>query len=82
MYLGWDKLTVANTKLVEIAVDLAGAACRNDHSGKTVADLLFVNETPIGKTVRSDGRKFKVIGVLAPKGSAFGQDMDRIAVCG
>ena len=40
MYLGWDKLTLANTKLVEIAVDLAGAPCRNDNSGKTVANLI------------------------------------------
>ena len=48
--------------------------------GATVAETLFPNEMPLGKDVRIDGRRFQVVGVLASKGSAFGQDQDRVAV--
>jgi putative ABC transport system permease protein len=44
--------------------------------GKDVVTALFPNETPVGKTVRMDGRKFQVIGVLKPKGSVFGFSQD------
>ena len=45
--------------------------------GKTVADLLFVAEDPIGQTIRIKNQPFQVIGVLAPKGqSSWGDDQD------
>ncbi len=45
--------------------------------GATIAEKLFPNEYPIGKVVRIDGFRFRVIGVLARKGQAFGEDQDR-----
>ena len=45
--------------------------------GKTVSDLLFVAEDPVGQMVRIKDQPFRVIGVLSPKGqSAFGDDQD------
>jgi putative ABC transport system permease protein len=45
--------------------------------GKTVADLLFVDVDPVGKTIRIKEMPFRVIGVLASKGqSPFGDDQD------
>lgn len=43
--------------------------------GSTVADALFEYEDPIGKEVKVDGNKFKVIGVMDSKtGNMFGRD--------
>jgi putative ABC transport system permease protein len=45
--------------------------------GKTVADQLFQGEDPVGKTIRIKNMPFRVMGVMAPKGSAaWGQDQD------
>jgi putative ABC transport system permease protein len=45
--------------------------------GHTVAQYLFPEESPIGKTMRVRDIPFKVIGVLAPKGlAANGNDQD------
>ena len=45
--------------------------------GKTVAENLFGDEDPIGKTFRIQGSPFTVIGVLASKGQNLnGQDQD------
>ncbi len=45
--------------------------------GQTVAENLFGNEDPVGKTVRVRNLPFRIIGELAPKGqSPFGQDED------
>ncbi len=45
--------------------------------GRTVVEMLFGNEDPIGKTVRIGTLPFHVVGVLAPKGeTATGQDQD------
>jgi putative ABC transport system permease protein len=48
--------------------------------GETVADKLFPGEDPVGKTMRVGKLQFKVVGVLAGKGSTFGNDQDDIAV--
>jgi putative ABC transport system permease protein len=48
--------------------------------GKTVADKLFPGEDPVGKNMRVGNLQFKVVGVLAAKGSTFGNDQDDIAV--
>ena len=44
--------------------------------GTDVVTELFPNETPIGKSVRMDGRRYQVIGVLEEKGSIFGFSQD------
>ena len=45
--------------------------------GQTVADKLFGNGDPIGRTIRIGRYPFRVIGVLVPKGnSTFGDDQD------
>jgi len=45
--------------------------------GQTVAEKLFGTEDPIGRTIRIGRAPFRVLGVLAPKGtSPFGEDQD------
>ncbi|HUI63651.1 MAG TPA: ABC transporter permease [Bacteroidota bacterium] len=47
--------------------------------GKTVADVLFPDTSPVGQTVRIRNVPCKVIGVLTKKGqNAMGQDQDDI----
>lgn len=47
--------------------------------GKTVADNLFLDENPIGQTIRVNKAPFQVIGVLKSKGQgAGGMDQDDI----
>ncbi len=48
--------------------------------GESVTETLFPNENPLNKEIRLDGRRFKVIGVLAEKGQAFGQDLDQTVI--
>jgi putative ABC transport system permease protein len=45
--------------------------------GQTVVDQLFAGEDPVGKTIRIGKMPFRVLGVMARKGSAaWGQDQD------
>ena len=44
--------------------------------GTDVADRLFENTTPLGKTIRIDNFPYQVIGVLEQQGSLFGMSMD------
>jgi putative ABC transport system permease protein len=48
--------------------------------GKTFEKNLFPHESPIGKVIKINGHPMSVIGVLATKGSAFGQSQDDICV--
>ncbi|MDQ6621997.1 MAG: ABC transporter permease [Verrucomicrobiota bacterium] len=48
--------------------------------GKTIEKHLFPHESPIGKVIKLSGHPVTVIGVLAEKGSAFGQSQDDICV--
>ncbi len=49
--------------------------------GKTVADNLFPESSPVGQTVRIRNVPFRVIGVLSKKGqNAMGQDQDDIVL--
>jgi len=47
--------------------------------GPDVADKLFPNLDPLGRTVNIDGRPFTVIGVGKPLGSSLGQSQDAYA---
>src|SRR6185436_17325007 len=50
--------------------------------GKTVADQLFQGESAVDQVIRVKNMPFKVVGVLARKGtSAMGQDQDDLMVC-
>ncbi len=54
----------------------------NDHHssvafiGSDVAQRLFFNSDPMGKTIQVDGRSYEVVGVAKPLGSALGQSQD------
>ncbi len=44
--------------------------------GSEIVDEVFPNETPLGKTIRFDGYRFEVIGVLKSKGNFLGFSLD------
>jgi putative ABC transport system permease protein len=46
--------------------------------GKVIEKRLFPHESPIGKTIRLNGHNYTIIGVMAEKGTAFGQSQDDI----
>ena len=48
--------------------------------GYKIKNELFGNSSPLGEWVRIGGRRFRVIGVLAPKGQSLGLDMGDIAI--
>jgi len=48
--------------------------------GPDVADALFGGLDPCGFWVRIRGGRYRVIGVLAPKGSFLGNNMDEVAI--
>ena len=48
--------------------------------GKVVEKRLFPHESPLGKVIRLSGHTYTVIGVLAEKGTAFGQSQDDICL--
>ena len=48
--------------------------------GKAIEKTLFPHESPIGKVIKLSGHPSHVIGVLAEKGTAFGQSQDDICV--
>ena len=49
--------------------------------GRTVADNLFLGESPLGQTLRIKNFPFKVVGVLSVKGtSSMGSDQDDVVV--
>jgi putative ABC transport system permease protein len=44
--------------------------------GADIQKKLFVNESPIGKTIKINEKPYQIVGVLASKGSSFGQTQD------
>lgn len=48
--------------------------------GRAIEQRLFPHESPIGREFKLSGHKLTVIGVLAGRGTAFGQSQDDIAV--
>jgi putative ABC transport system permease protein len=48
--------------------------------GDDIMKRLFPNEEGVGKTIRIDGQTYTVIGVVAPKGSSFGQSQDNFVL--
>lgn len=48
--------------------------------GADIVKRLFPNEEALGRLVRIDGQTYTVVGLLAPKGSSFGQSQDNYAL--
>lgn len=48
--------------------------------GTDVANKLFPNVDPIGKTLRAETHEYQVVGVATPIGSAFGQSQDNFVI--
>jgi putative ABC transport system permease protein len=48
--------------------------------GADIQKKLFPNESPIGKTIKVNEKPYQIIGVLAEKGSSFGQSQDNTLV--
>jgi len=44
--------------------------------GSSIEKKLFPNQTPINKTIKINDRPYMIIGVMAEKGSSFGQSQD------
>ncbi len=44
--------------------------------GSSVAEEIFPNESPIGKSITMKGRRYQVVGVLVAKGNFLGMEMD------
>src|SRR6266513_6232710 len=45
-------------------------------AGHDVEKKLFPNQSPFGKTIKINDRPYQIVGVLAEKGSSFGQSQD------
>jgi putative ABC transport system permease protein len=48
--------------------------------GKMIEKRLFPHESPIGKVIRVSGHTYTIIGVLAEKGTSFGQSQDDVCI--
>jgi putative ABC transport system permease protein len=73
-----------NTHYVELGVNLTNSDLQIGKSvvliGHTVAEELFPWTDPLQKTIKIDGRKFRVIGVLEEKKSATGGNFDNYMI--
>ena len=48
--------------------------------GKMIEKRLFPHESPIGKVIRMSGHTYTIVGVLAEKGTSFGQSQDDVCM--
>lgn len=48
--------------------------------GKDVADNLFENRNPIGRSIRIDNFPYRIVGVLEKQGSLFGISLDNVVI--
>ena len=48
--------------------------------GSELAEKLFPNVDPIGKSIRVSGHDLRVVGILAARGNVLGQSQDNIAI--
>ncbi len=73
-----DKITLASGRFYTSAEEdaLSSVAVL----GSSARDQLFGSDDPVGKTVYIRGKPFRVVGSLAPRGSAFFFDMDNVLI--
>ncbi len=74
-----EYITMTNQKLIEGRLWTEKEYVNRERVvvlGKTVANNLFGEISPIGKKIRVNNMPFTVIGVLEPKGLLFGFDQD------
>lgn len=48
--------------------------------GDDIVKRIFLNEDPLGKSIRLDGQTYTVIGLMAAKGASFGESQDNSAI--
>jgi putative ABC transport system permease protein len=48
--------------------------------GRDIEKKLFPNQTPLGKTIKINERPYQIVGVMAEKGSSFGQSQDDLVL--
>ncbi len=48
--------------------------------GRAIEERLFPHESPIGRVIKLSGHTFTIVGVMAERGTAFGQSQDDICV--
>jgi putative ABC transport system permease protein len=69
-----------NTHFIELGRNLSEIDLRAARKvvviGSALADRFFPFEDPIGRKIQVDGREYEIIGVFAPKKSAFGAGYD------
>lgn len=77
-YLAIRRLSMASGRFLEQEGAEGGGAAMV--LGTKAAREVFGIENPLGRTVRMGGWRFRVVGVLEPKGRMGGFDMDDIAL--
>ena len=79
-----EHFLVANSYTLGYGRNLSGEdvdlARRVTVVGTSIQKKLFQNETPIGKTIKVNEQPYQIIGVLAEKGSSFGQSQDDLVL--
>lgn len=73
---GWE--LAAGRLLVDSDLDTARQVCV---LGNNLATNLFPNRVAVGETLKLDGLRYLIVGVLAPRGGASGGDQDNFVVC-
>ena len=48
--------------------------------GQDVVERLFQNEEPLGRLIRIDGQNYTVVGIMAKKGTSFGNSQDNFVL--
>ncbi|MEO7168112.1 MAG: ABC transporter permease [Spartobacteria bacterium] len=48
--------------------------------GRAIEERLFPHESPLGRVIKLSGHTFTIVGVMAERGTAFGQSQDDICV--
>ncbi len=78
---GTPEYPANNTHYVGLGRNISQVDVRNHHKvaviGSAIGQELFPFTDPVGRDVRVDGRKYRVIGVFDEKNSAFGGGFDQ-----
>ncbi|HJL79574.1 MAG: ABC transporter permease [Gammaproteobacteria bacterium] len=73
----YDKIVGADTMLGQyLPKDNAKTPRSFVVLGPKMRDELFGNENPLGKAIRVNSQRFRIVGVLPPKGDFLGFDLD------